>query len=434
MIFGPLAVYRAELILAVLVLLVSLPALQGSFIARTPQTFALAGLAFAVLMSVVIGQHWASGGIAAFLQFIPSGFAYFLVCLHCTSKKKLQILVLMLLSVCLFVIANGVIELRDPGPAVANSHAELRADPYLLPMGNDDGVLTYRLRGPGEINDPNDFGQLVACVIPLLFISWSRKNIAWNIAAVLLPVGVLLYGAFLTHSRGTLLALVAMAVVAARKRIGLIPSLVLGVALFAGATASNFTGGRGISAEAGADRTSLWGIGMEMIKSHPLFGVGFGNFADYAGLTAHNSVVVCAAELGLFGFFFWTLFVSTTVRDAIALSAPAKAGQASLTPNPIPLVSGKLETLDKAEVSRLGGLVLVSLTGFLVTGWFLSRSFVVTLYLLGGIVEVIYEMALREGMVAPRLRIGRSIMYAAGWSILLLLLMYILLRSVHYSS
>ena len=36
-----------------------------------------------------------------------------------------------------------------------------------------------------------------------------------------------------------------------------------------------------------------------MLKSHPLFGVGFGNFADYSDHTAHNSIVVCAAELGL---------------------------------------------------------------------------------------------------------------------------------------
>ena len=46
------------------------------------------------------------------MGFIPNVFAYFLVCLHCNSKKKLQVVVLMLLFVCLFVIAHGWIDLH----------------------------------------------------------------------------------------------------------------------------------------------------------------------------------------------------------------------------------------------------------------------------------------------------------------------------------
>ena len=45
--------------------------------------------------------------------------------------------------------------------------------------------------------------------------------------------------------------------------------------------ALNFTGGRDISEESGADRTALWGEGLEIFKAHPLFGVGFGNMVDY---------------------------------------------------------------------------------------------------------------------------------------------------------
>ena len=110
-----------ELILAALVFFVSLPALMKSFILKTPQSLALIGLAFAVFLSVLIGMHWPGGAVNAFLVFIPNAFAYFLVCLHCNSKKKLQILVLMLLFVCLFVIAHGYIDLLhgvpESGPA-----------------------------------------------------------------------------------------------------------------------------------------------------------------------------------------------------------------------------------------------------------------------------------------------------------------------------
>ena len=106
--FGPLAAYRIELILAVLVLVVSLPALTKSFILKTPQSLALIGLAIATILSVLFGEHWAGGAVKAFLDFIPNAFAFFLVCLHCNSKKKLQVVVLMLLFVCLFVLAHSM--------------------------------------------------------------------------------------------------------------------------------------------------------------------------------------------------------------------------------------------------------------------------------------------------------------------------------------
>jgi hypothetical protein len=91
----------------------------------------------------------------------------------------------------------------------------------------------------------------------------------------------------------------------------------------------------------------------------------------------------------------------------------------------------RIEAVDKAEINRLGRLLVLSFTGFLVAGWFLSRSYVMTLFLLGGMVEVVFEMALRRGMIAPRMRMARVLPYTGGLSVLLVLLMYIMLRTVH---
>ena len=203
-------------------------------------------------MSVVVGMHWAGGGVQAFLDFLPSGCAYFFVCLHCNSKRKLQLLVLMLSCVCLFVIVQGFIELRGADLLGMN----LNNYPYLLPMTSDTGELFFRLKGLGMINDPNDLGQLIVCVLPLLFIFWTPKRPLKNIPLVILPACVLLLGVFLTHSRGALLALLAIVIVALRRRIGTVPSLLLAGGLFAAASAAHFTGGREISAAAGEDRTS----------------------------------------------------------------------------------------------------------------------------------------------------------------------------------
>jgi hypothetical protein len=96
-----------------------------------------------------------------------------------------------------------------------------------------------------------------------------------------------------------------------------------------------------------------------------------------------------------------------------------------------PQATRKIEAIDKAEVNRLGSLLVLSLTGFLVAVWFLSRAFVMTFFLLGGMVEAVFEMALRQGMVAPRLRLARVLPYSGILAVSLILLMYVMLRTVN---
>ena len=84
--------------------------------------------------------------------------------------------------------------------------------------------------------------------------------------------------------------------------------------------------------------------------------------------------------------------------------------------------------IDEVEVNPLGRLLVLSLTGFLVTGWFLSRAFTMTLFLLGGIVEATFQMALQRGMVAPRMPLGLVLRYAGGLTVILIMLVYVVLR------
>jgi len=266
-----------------------------------------------------------------------------------------------------------------------------------------------------------------------VFIFWRKKKTLRNVTFVVLPVFALLFGAYLTHSRSCLLALLAMGIVAARRRIGTVPSVLLAVGLFVAATAMNFTGGRGISASSGADRAALWSQAMQVLKTHPLFGVGFGRLPEYTDvhLTAHNSVMVCAAELGLFGLYFWCLYLFPTVRDALTVASPAEVSEGEIVEpeeDDFPQETKRVEVLSKTEINRLGHLTVLSLTGYLVAGWFLSRAYLVTLFLLGGIAETVFEMALQRGMVAPRLRLTRVLPYAGILAVFLVIVMYIMLR------
>jgi len=128
-VFGTLGRYHLEEMLLVITFCASIPALQKAFVQKTIQSLALVGLSIAVFLSIAIGFHYPRFAVTEFLDFIPNAFAYFLVILHCKSKLKLKILVLLLFGICLFVIGHGVIELRSSGgylPAPTNDE-EIRA-------------------------------------------------------------------------------------------------------------------------------------------------------------------------------------------------------------------------------------------------------------------------------------------------------------------
>ena len=95
-----------------------------------------------------------------------------------------------------------------------------------------------------------------------------------------------------------------------------------------------------------------------MLKSHPLVGVGYGQYQELNGLVAHNSFVHTFAELGLIGAFclvgmFYWYFKGLKAR---------------------PEVSDELAGWYRA--------LIASGAGTLMCAWFLSRQYVAVLYVL----------------------------------------------------
>jgi hypothetical protein len=128
------------------------------------------------------------------------------------------------------------------------------------------------------------------------------------------------------------------------------------------------------------------------------------------------------------------MFLLPTLRDAASIGLSKKIAERPVlasTDISYPLGPPTPNVPDEAEIVKFARLLILSFTGFLVTGWFLSRAFVLTLFLLGGITEVVFEMARQRGMVAGRLPFGRVVKYS-GWMMAgLVLLMWILLRVVN---
>ena len=469
--WGPIYEFHIEIILAGLAFIASLPKIQESKIFSMPQTFALVGMCIAVFCSMVM-TGWLGSILPAVLGFIPNAFTFFLVVVNFRTKRHLQMLVLTLFVVSAYTILRGALALR----------AQDFLNPYLMPQGSDDGTF-YRLRGMAFINDPNDFAQVMVSLIPCMFFFWKKGSFPRNVLFVLIPVAWLIYGMFLTHSRGGIIALLAVILFGSRKKIGTIPATVIAGGAFALTSVLNWSGGRDVSVEAGAGRMEAWAVGIDLLKSHPLFGVGFSRFGEYFIVTAHNTIVVCAAELGMFGLFWWVMFVLPTIRDAaacslakeekpseedefsysrgfgvrrepVAASGPKTTPYAHLrneatavmvedevqhekeidVPLHLQMNTDAQELPPPEEIDRIAQLMLISIVGYFVAGWFLSRAYIMTLFIYGGMVQVIYTMALARNLAKPRMKAIKVIQYSAIGSVGLIFVVYIMLRLQHLTS
>jgi len=306
--FGPeWASYHVLLYLAGITALTSLPGiLTQPYLKSSLQTYLLVGFVIAIGLSQVANK-WFGGAIRSWLVFLPSAAVYFFIVANATTVRRLKIVTLAAVASCLVLVIE----------ALSGYYGDFLGETFVLKMSYERGQVTehiLRLRGVGFLNDPNDFAQMLLIALPLIFIAWQKGRVFANSLFVLAPAALILWATYLTHSRGALMGFAALGLVAARKRLGTTASLILASVLAIGLLALDFTGGRGISASEGADRLEAWATGLEMFKHAPIFGIGFGRFTDFNEITAHNSLILPLAELGLVGATIWVaLLVSTTL-------------------------------------------------------------------------------------------------------------------------
>jgi O-antigen ligase len=302
--------YHALAYLAGITVLASLPSMTTyGYWKSSVQTFLLLGLIVAISLSQVV-HGWLGGVLESWRMFLPSAAVFFFLIVNVTTIRRLKIVTLAAVASCLVVAVEA---LCGYYAGYQGELFVLRTDIY-SPHDEVIGQL-LRIRGAGFLSDPNDLAQILLIALPLAFIAWRRGRAVANFFVVLVPAALLLWTTYLTHSRGGLIALAAVALMAARKKLGTTASMVLAAVFIFGMLALDFTGGRGISAADGTDRLEAWANGLEMFKSAPLFGVGFNGFTDFLDITAHNSFVLCLAELGILGSTLWMALLVTTTTN-----------------------------------------------------------------------------------------------------------------------
>lgn len=235
-----------------------------------------------------------------------------------------------------------------------------------------------RVRWRGTLGDPNELALLLGAIMPLAlaFAASSTRARKASALAVAAALGVTLYCVVLTGSRGGQLVVLAVFGAYFVRRYGFRGAL-------AGALLAlpvlMFGGRSGEEAESSSlERIDLLYEGIDMIRAHPLLGVGTGQFVDHAfnGMTAHNSYVLAAAELGAPGNMLWLMLVYTSIKIPWVVAARAPA---ELDPSVRPFAFA----------------LVVAFAGMLVGVFFLSFCYKAVLFIFFGLSGALYGVVKR---------------------------------------
>jgi len=295
-------------------------------------------------------------------KFGPVVLAFFMIAAACNTQRR----ILTLMSV--MVLCATILSLHGIGQARSGIGW---TD---IPLG-EDGRIQY----VGIFNDPNDLGMLFVSVFPMACLLLKRGS-PFGKALWLGCILVLLYGVRLTNSRGAMLGVLVVIGGYIWYRRGAIVAGVLGAA---GLAVMKMLSSRMQELDAGEEsasgRVDAWYEGLQMFKSHPLLGVGPGNFTDYNPLTAHNSFVLVLAETGFVGYVLWLMLIGYTFWMVATV----------LRLKPDPITDPERHAAWSVE-RPMALTLLLSLCGMFTCAFFLSRSYMIVLYVVLAIVTGFY--------------------------------------------
>jgi O-antigen ligase len=334
-----------------------------------PQYGLMAALVCCVSISTLTGMRWPGGVLPTFFDFLPLVIFFFVAASTLDSPTRLRIMFMLFGAVSTIIAWHGIDQ-------AANEIGWSGALP-------NQGRITY----VGFLNDPNDLAMAMLMAMPMVlsFARGWRSPVSTMIA--LAAASVLGYAVFLTNSRGGMVAALAMLAVYSVGRFGWRKSLLVAPPLLA--TAIAFAPARfseiSPDEESAEGRVEAWYSGFEMLREYPLFGVGKGGFVEHHVRTAHNSYVLALAELGLVGFFVWLslIAISAAMLFKLGRMSPPESGDESLQ-------------AEWREHRRLGLILVYSLVACLTAAFFLSRAYVIILYLLVAMIVGLYQSASRR--------------------------------------
>jgi len=243
-----------------------------------------------------------------------------------------------------------------------------------------------RVRYRGILQDPNEFALAIGLGLPLALTLWARRRSLVSAVLMAAVIGLGLTCVILTGSRTGQMVIVAVAGAYFTVRFGW-KGLALGALAAAPAL---ILGGRstGEASASSQERLEAWAVGLRLLRQSPIWGVGQGQFTEYHYITAHNSFVLAAAEMGAVGLL---LFIGLYyVAFKIVLTAMRRYRE-----------------VPEASVAYLWGRGLLAVLCGMVAGtFFLSLTYHPVIWLFFGLTGA-YALAIRSHDPAWKLSLGR---------------------------
>ena len=270
-----------------------------------------------------------------------------------------------------------------------------------------------RVRYRGVLQDPNELALAGGVGLPLAFaFGQVRRRRLGQRAVTWAAFALVLLCAVLTGSRGGQLVFATVLAAYFARRFGA-RGLIIGGAL---ALPLLLLGGRsGEEATSSTnERLDLLTEALSMWRSHPLVGVGLGQFTEYSYMTAHNSYLLALAELGFPGMVLFSIILYLSAK------IPLTALQ-TITPE----TSDELST--GAPLTRPWAMAMLSAFAGLAIGiFFLSFTYHYVLWIYIGLSGAFYS-AIRAHHPSFRVKFGGrdlALIVAVDVAIILFVFLY----------
>jgi hypothetical protein len=340
---------------------------------KSPWWIIMSGLLFGVVFSH-IGNFYILGATDAFTDFGKTYLTFILIWINLNSVKRIVIFNVLIVAIAFFIAVHCIL-IQQTGQGFGDIAFSVRS---IGDNAAEDTGGVIQAKFYGIFNDPNDTAQFLVATIPLcIFIILRIQSVVLKIIPLSIIVA-LIWGTLATQSRGGFIAMAVTFFVFLRgyfRPAHFIAISVLGAALFPVLAPARLRGG--LVDESSSSRLFFWAEGFDALKSNPLFGVGYRTIHDHtdSGHTVHNSYVQACTELGVFGFIFWFCTLIFAIYSMLKLSKALPENNE-----------------DKTLIIWMK-CIAPGLAGSYAASFFLSRAYILPLYVLFALTAAVYSLA-----------------------------------------
>ena len=258
---------------------------------RSPQD-KFAGMFFIAIILATLTLFYIPNVIDTFIYVVKIGSIYYFIAIVVDSEVKFE------RAVWTMTIFMGIVGLLG----VLHYHG-FNIPCYHMEWAEDRQA--WRLQGAGMLSSANDIAYSMVLVVPFaLGLLIQAKSFTGRIGAIILLI-ISLYTIYLTRSRGGQVALTVglftwayFWIKSRKRRRQIVIIAAFGLLAVISAKATGYR-----EDESAMGRVDAWAAGWEMLKSHPIIGVGKDQFIEHYKIDSHNSYVRAGAELGLIGLY-----------------------------------------------------------------------------------------------------------------------------------